>query len=63
MDYKTNLKIALLHLEQAEAYNPKLSAVINEVAKAYKSRPKIRVNQSKQLNIFKVAKKVKNVSR
>ncbi len=52
MDYKTNLRIALQHLEQAETANPKLSSIINEVARAYKGRPKIRKKQDKQLDFL-----------
>ena len=57
MDYKNNLKVALQHLELAEIYNPKLAEVINEVAKAYRGRPKVRKKQEVQLPLFD--KKVK----
>ena len=61
MDYKTHLKIAIENLEKAEIHNPKLSPIINEVAKAYKSKPKLR--KMRQASFIDNNGKVRNVSK
>lgn len=51
MDYKKHLKIALQHLELAEKHNEKLGPVINEVARFYRGKPRLR-KRVKQLDFI-----------